>query len=163
MGWPSIISFFLYPAFVRGGLKKCNIRAGGPPVASLFLYLPPKHGCTHPFEKGAYGWAPQLLGIGRRHSNRMAAMPIYPVPHSPEWFAALEKFNSGQAAHSAQIIKRAGRSDVCSICGDSPTLDYKIVGDNLPDKAVATIRLCEDCRAIRERMYRETYEPFRLM
>lgn len=93
----------------------------------------------------------------------MNGMPLYPVPHSPDWFDALETFDSGQAAHTRQIVKRAGRSDVCSVCGDSPTLDYKVVGSDLPANAVGTIRLCGDCRSMREMIHGEKYEPFRPM
>jgi len=41
----------------------------------------------------------------------------YLKPHSPEWFAALEKVNPTQAAQTTQILSLAGRDDVCSICG----------------------------------------------
>jgi hypothetical protein len=46
------------------------------------------------------------------------------LPHSPEWFSALERYNPVQAAHARSIIKEAGSQDVCSICGDAPGKDY---------------------------------------
>jgi hypothetical protein len=76
-------------------------------------------------------------------------MPLYLKPHSPEWFAALEAFDPVQAAQTHQILSLAGRDDVCSVCGDDPAKDYKLVAEGLDSKAVATIRLCDDCFKIR--------------
>ena len=70
-------------------------------------------------------------------------------PRSPEWFAALLTFAPLQAAHTRQIIKLAGRSDVCSICGDAPATDYLLNSETLPPLAVRTLRLCDDCHEIR--------------
>jgi hypothetical protein len=72
---------------------------------------------------------------------------------------ALDSFDPAQAAHTRQIIKSAGRKDVCSICGDDPAEDFRIVRENLPVSAVASIRLCGDCRNMRGAMYGESYEP----
>lgn len=77
-------------------------------------------------------------------------MPIYLKPHSKEWFEALRNFNAGQSAHSAKIVDLAGSTEVCGICGDEPATDYELVEAVIPADAVATIRLCEDCRLIRE-------------
>jgi hypothetical protein len=86
-------------------------------------------------------------------------MPLYPKPHSPDWFRALEAFNPAQAAATKQIIALAGRDDVCSICGDHPAKDYQLASKHLDSNAVATIRLCDDCRNIRTRMYGEILVP----
>ena len=77
-------------------------------------------------------------------------MALILKPHSPEWFAALEAFNPQQAAQTRQIIKMANSQEVCSICGDDPAKDYKLDAPGLPANAVATIRLCDDCRSIRK-------------
>jgi hypothetical protein len=69
-------------------------------------------------------------------------VPLFPRPHSPERFAALEASNPQQAAHTQQIVKLAGSSDVCSVCGDDPASDYKLMAPNMPPKAVGTIKLC---------------------
>jgi hypothetical protein len=84
-------------------------------------------------------------------------MAIYLKPHTPDWFRALSAFDEVQAAATQRIIESAGRDDVCSICGDHPAADYKLIGEKLSSKAVATIRLCDDCRVIRAEMYEETY------
>ncbi len=85
-------------------------------------------------------------------------MPLYPKPHSQEWFEALEKFNPMQAAIVKQVVATIGRLDVCSICGDNPAKDYKLIAKGLPEDAVATIRLCDDCLNMREHMYKEKYD-----
>jgi hypothetical protein len=86
-------------------------------------------------------------------------MALYPKPHSAEWFTALQGFNPQQAAATRQVLKSAGREDVCSVCGDDPASELKIFGDKLPANAVASIRLCDDCRRLRGSMHGENYEP----
>ena len=86
-------------------------------------------------------------------------MPLYPKPHSPGWFRALEAFNPGQAEVTKKILESAGRDDVCSICGDDPAKDYQLVGEHLEHDTVSTIRLCDDCRRLRESMYGEKFVP----
>lgn len=87
-------------------------------------------------------------------------MPNYLKPHSPEWFAALEKANSSQAAQTKQILSLAGRDDVCSICGDDRAADYKLASEQMTSGVVATLRLCDDCLNIRRNMYGENFVPF---
>jgi hypothetical protein len=77
-------------------------------------------------------------------------MTHYFKPHSPEWFAGVEAFDPAQAAQARAILKAAGRSDVCSVCGDDPAADYKLISPKPHRDAVATIRLCDDCRNIRK-------------
>jgi hypothetical protein len=86
-------------------------------------------------------------------------VPLFPKPHSPEWFAALEAFNPQQAAHTQQIVKLAGSSDVCSVCGDDPASAYKLTAPNMPAKAVGTIKLCADCLKLRSAAG-ESFAPF---
>ncbi|HXP23761.1 MAG TPA: hypothetical protein VN807_06450 [Candidatus Sulfotelmatobacter sp.] len=87
-------------------------------------------------------------------------MALYLKPHSPEWFAALEAFEPAQALATRRILEFAGQADVCSVCGDDPARDYKLVGASFPENAVATIRLCDDCLNIRTGTMSERYEPF---
>lgn len=70
-------------------------------------------------------------------------------PHTEAWFTALELRNPRQAAMTRRAIKMAGRSDVCSICGDDHAADALLVEDGVPEYASLTLRLCVDCRAIR--------------
>jgi hypothetical protein len=79
------------------------------------------------------------------------------APHSTEWFAALERYNPAQAAHTHLIVESERRLDVCSICGDTPAKDYRLVGHALPADAVRTLRLCNDCWGIRRGMYTESF------
>ena len=71
-------------------------------------------------------------------------------PHSPAWFAALSKQNPQQAQHTRRIVELAGSAEVCSVCGDDPAQDYRVASAN--SGAIDTIRLCDDCRAIRLNM-----------
>jgi len=95
--------------------------------------------------------------------NSAAPAPLSPkspadlVPQSAEWFAALEKFNPMQAAQTRFIVEAEGSVDVCSICGDSPAKNYRLVGHALPTDAVCTLRLCNDCWGIRRGMYTESF------
>jgi len=87
-------------------------------------------------------------------------MPLYPRPHSPEWFDALEAYNPLQAAHTKFIITLAGRDDVCSICGDHPCSDHQLINDDVDPISVPTFRLCADCREIRDIIFDETFLPY---
>jgi hypothetical protein len=77
-------------------------------------------------------------------------MPSYAEPHSPEWFSILEAYDARQAGRTRQVIKQAESPDVCSICGDTPAMDYKLVHPVPAARSVPTLRLCDDCRLIRE-------------
>ncbi|HLI17407.1 MAG TPA: hypothetical protein VKV22_03945 [Rhodanobacteraceae bacterium] len=81
----------------------------------------------------------------------------YYVPHSPEWFTALEFINPAQAAGTRKILELAGDPGVCSVCGDSPAKDYEVVGVSFGAGVSATIRLCGDCKGIRETMHGESF------
>jgi hypothetical protein len=84
----------------------------------------------------------------------------YLIPHTTEWFDALESCNPQQAAMTRQIVDLAGRTDVCPVCGDFPALDYKVVGASFTPQIGATIRLCDDCREIRRSTEVESYIKF---
>lgn len=95
-----------------------------------------------------------------RATPQSSAAPQPPdplVPHSSEWFLALERYNPVQAAHTQSIVKQAGSRDVCSVCGDAPVKDYRLVGHAIPEGAVTTLRLCDDCWGIRRGMYTESF------
>lgn len=78
------------------------------------------------------------------------------VPHAPEWFSAMELWDPVRAAQTKSIIEDAGRADVCSVCGDDPAADYRLEKPFRPAGGPDTLRLCEDCVAIRKNMG----EPF---
>lgn len=78
------------------------------------------------------------------------------VPHTDEWFAALDRWNPAQAKMTRMALQIAGRPDVCSICGDDPARDYRLDEEYRPPGGVDTLRLCDDCLRIR----REGGEPF---
>lgn len=80
-------------------------------------------------------------------------------PHSPEWFAALERTNPAQGARTREALAQSGLCDGCSVCGDGPATDCVKV-DPKPDAGmVATLRLCDDCRTVLIISRNETYAP----
>lgn len=89
-------------------------------------------------------------------------MPYYYVPHSPEWFHAMESFDPIKAAITRMVIEVTGSLDVCSICGDDPAYDYRLVDKYMQKNAVATIRLCDDCLRIKKKIHREVFVPFKM-
>lgn len=80
-------------------------------------------------------------------------------PHTPEWFSALEKVAPHQAEQTRAVIRLAGRDDVCSICGDVDSADYKIVSEQSAPGVIDTLRLCGDCLKIRKEMQGELFHP----
>jgi hypothetical protein len=76
----------------------------------------------------------------------------YLVPHTPEWFAVLAAWDPPQAAMTKCVIEAAGRVDVCSICGDEPTRDYRLEAAYRRPAGPDTLRLCDSCVEIRRQM-----------
>jgi hypothetical protein len=79
----------------------------------------------------------------------------YLIPHSQEWFSALAVCYQDRAIATRQILKLTGRTDVCSICGEAPATDYKVMNRSFTEDTGATARLCEYCRAIRQHLYND--------
>ena len=82
----------------------------------------------------------------------------YMTPHTDEWFTSYGAVDPAKVAFTKQIIGLAGRDDVCSVCGDHPASDYKVVGVKFNPDIGATIRLCDGCRDIR-RSGGEVFQP----
>jgi hypothetical protein len=78
------------------------------------------------------------------------------IPHTPEWFEALQVWDPPQAAMVRTVIEMAGRPDVCSVCGDDPATDHYLPTKYRAAGGVETFRLCMDCVRIR----RNSGEPF---
>lgn len=77
------------------------------------------------------------------------------VPHTEEWFEALEALAPHQAIMTRRMLEIKGSLDICGICGDAPAHDYteKDAPPNLPQ------RLCDDCLRIQTTMHRAVYSP----
>jgi hypothetical protein len=72
------------------------------------------------------------------------------LPHTAEWFSALEIWNPPQAMMTkAAIAARGGDTAVCSICADDPAADYQLPKEQRTPGGVYTLRLCDDCLCIR--------------
>lgn len=103
----------------------------------LPVYFLTDDGAAHPWE---------TVAVADRNPDdwRRYACPVpMPEPHTPAWFPVLAGINPRQAAMAAAVVARAGRLDVCSVCGDVPAPVYRIDAD-----APLLVRLCDDCRAI---------------
>ena len=85
--------------------------------------------------------------------------PYRGEPHTSEWFEAMMMANGQQAHHTMAIVAKAkGKKEVCSICGDEPAPVYEVVSPTPPDGTVATIRLDDDCMAIRKANFGERFK-----
>ncbi len=78
------------------------------------------------------------------------------TPHTEEWFAALFAWNPMQATHTRSVVALAKSATVCSICGDEPARNYRLIGPGIPARAVYTLRLCNYCWRIRGEMHNES-------
>jgi hypothetical protein len=102
----------------------------------------------------------QRLAVARRwlEANRLME-PVAErilVPHSPEWFEAMQLWDPVKAAQTRYIVDDAGHTEVCSICGDDPAKDHRLEKPFRPAGGPDTLKLCEDCVEIR----RDMGEPF---
>ncbi|MGA8148965.1 MAG: YiiX/YebB-like N1pC/P60 family cysteine hydrolase [Gallionellaceae bacterium] len=88
-------------------------------------------------------------------SARASALLL--TPHTSEWFTALAAWNPQQAAHTRLVLQKSESNAICSICGDEPVRDYRLVGPGVPDGVICTLRLCNDCWRIRSEMYAESW------
>lgn len=75
------------------------------------------------------------------------------TPHSAEWFEELRNRSPLQAAMTAQIVERAGTWDCCGICGGKDG-----VADYMSDEQLS-VRLCQDCKCIQEKMHGAMFVP----
>ena len=86
-------------------------------------------------------------------------MSLYLTPHTPEWFAAMDTFDPSQAQLTRQILKIAGRLDVCGVCGSKNCDDYKVTPRDKTVHSASTLRLCEICRDLRAVVLKEQHVP----
>ncbi len=86
-------------------------------------------------------------------------MALYLVPHTQEWFEALDEFDPAQAVATRQVLKLVGRSDVCGSCGDVDAIDYRITPKDRTVHPASTMRLCQTCRDLRSAVLKETSTP----
>ncbi len=75
--------------------------------------------------------------------------PLHLIPHTGEWFAALEQWDPPKAMMVRRVIELTGRTDICSVCGDDPASDFYLREALRPAGGIDTLRLCGDCVQIR--------------
>ncbi len=79
------------------------------------------------------------------------------VPHSDLWFLAVDRVEPLLGVIARMSIEQEGSVEVCSSCGDAAR-DYRIANADEAMPGVPSLRLCEDCVAIR-RSSGEKLEP----
>lgn len=88
-------------------------------------------------------------------------MPVANVePHSPRWFAIVDRADRFFANSVRAIIACEGSRDICSLCGFPPIGDYQRVEAVGLQRGVPTLRLC-DCCVTQRRGLGETLVPVR--
>lgn len=70
------------------------------------------------------------------------------VPHTPLWFSIVDQVEPRLGARARLSIAREQSEEVCSSCGD-PANEYRIVNAAEAMPGVPSLRLCDDCVAIR--------------
>ena len=70
------------------------------------------------------------------------------VPYTPLWFSIVDQVEPRLGASARLSIAREHSEEVCSSCGD-PANDYRIVNAAEAMPGVPSLRLCDDCVAIR--------------
>ena len=81
------------------------------------------------------------------HLEKQAVVHL--IPHSAEWFEALEVWDPIQSAMVRAVIETFESADICSVCGDEPATDYYLPKPLRSAGGVDTFRLCQDCMGIR--------------
>jgi len=89
----------------------------------------------------------------RKQKNLHRLHGQWPDPHTSAWFEQTLQHNPMAAFITGSIIHHAGRTDVCSVCGDTPAPIYDAL-----DAPYQSLRLCADCLGIREADYDERYQ-----
>jgi len=93
----------------------------------------------------------------RRHPEDVHRYMERIVPHSDLWFLTVDRVEPRLAAIARMSIEREGSVEVCSSCGDAAR-DYRIANADEAMPGVPSLRLCDDCVAIR-RSFGERLEP----
>ncbi|HBS21615.1 MULTISPECIES: YiiX/YebB-like N1pC/P60 family cysteine hydrolase [Thalassospira] len=71
------------------------------------------------------------------------------VPHSELWFSIVDSVEPRLGALARFAIQSEQSLEICSACGDVPAIDYRIVNSAEAMPGVPSLRLCDDCHAIR--------------
>lgn len=146
---PEIEAYCLDTLRNRGGPERYQNNLAG------YTILHQQHGlATFARLRALYG---QLLDLHtQRLETALAWLRAYAPshvsghkPHTDDWFAALELRDPRQAAMTRQTLGIAGGTDVCTVCGDDPAVDVRLIEVGVPTEASLTLKLCDDCREIR--------------
>jgi hypothetical protein len=71
------------------------------------------------------------------------------VPHSDLWFNIVDRVEPKLGILARTAMAKSGSPDACSSCGD-PGRDYRLINSAEAMPGVPSLRLCDDCLAIRQ-------------
>jgi len=89
----------------------------------------------------------------RKRKNPLRPRRSRAVPHSSAWFEETLHHNPVAAFLTGTVIGHTGRTDGCSVCGDTPAPIYDAL-----DAPHQSLRLCADCLGIRTQGFGERYQ-----
>lgn len=84
---------------------------------------------------------------------------LYLKPHSKEWFLQMDEMDHLKAVYTMKVINQTGSIEVCSVCGDHSMDDFRIDAMNFNDGTPMTMRLCTECKEIRENLSKSLGVP----
>jgi RNA polymerase-binding transcription factor DksA len=71
-----------------------------------------------------------------------------------EWFEQLEAKDPSQAQLVRKILAQVGTLQACTLCGGQPAIDYA------RENAAQTLKLCADCLARQQTLFKSTFFRF---
>lgn len=71
-------------------------------------------------------------------------------PHSPRWFAIVDRADRRFGRAVRATIACEGSRDVCTLCGYPPVADYQMVEAVHIRRAIPSLRLCDGCLVDRQ-------------
>lgn len=96
--------------------------------------------------------------LAHHHPGDIATFAEAVRPHSSLWFYLVDQVDPSVTAMARAAIAAEGHDEVCSVCGDPPA-DYRLANRAATLPGVPSLRLCDDCVAIRRNMG-QILEPF---
>lgn len=69
-------------------------------------------------------------------------------PHQSAWLAAAQRADPAFAAMVRYTLHCEGHADICTICGDVPLGDFRVIEALVTPRGVPTLRLCGGCFAV---------------
>ena len=94
----------------------------------------------------AYDW------LQRHHPDLLKQHMEEIEPHTPYWWSLIDRVEPHLAALSRHAVVSEDSTDVCTSRGDQPAAPYRVANGAEAMPGVPSLRLCDDCIAIRRGM-----------